>query len=88
MDTDSLFAVARELLGEFPRRARGVRLIGMTAGELSEGPGQTRLFEDATVQRRQQLERTMLGLRERFGPGQVTRADLLEAGRDDDDEEA
>jgi DNA polymerase-4 len=78
MDTDSLFAVARELLAEFPRRGKGVRLIGMAAGALSEGPGQAELFEDVGARKRQDLERVVHSLRERFGQGQLTRAALLE----------
>jgi DNA polymerase-4 len=76
-DTDSIYEAARELLGRFEQLERGVRLTGVSVGELMAGPPPASLFPEPRAERRQQLEKTVASLRDRFGNSGVTRAALL-----------
>ena len=74
-DTDNIYRAARELLGRFDLR-RPVRLTGVAvAGLCEERP--LSLFQDVRADRGVALERVTAELRERFGKGTLTRADLL-----------
>lgn len=78
-DTDSIAETARSLLDEFPRRACGVRLVGVSATDLKPTPEQLSLFSDPARQRRETLEKLSLNLNRRFGDAGVKRATLLGA---------
>ncbi|MFW5920965.1 MAG: DNA polymerase IV [Polyangiales bacterium] len=77
-DTDSIYEAARELLDRFEGLYGGVRLTGVSVSDLQPGPPPPMLFPEPRRERRQKLEETVQGLRERFGRGGVTRASLLE----------
>jgi DNA polymerase-4 len=76
-DTDALYAAARELLGELPARREGVRLVGVTAAELSKGPAQGSLFHDHAREKRERVQQVTVAVQERFGVAGLTRASLL-----------
>lgn len=77
-DTDSIYEVARELLGRFPDVRRGVRLTGVSVAHLSSGPPPKTLFPDERRARRHKLEATVTELRARLGNPLLTRASLLD----------
>ncbi len=81
----SLYAAARSLLDRFPLAGRAVRLTGVSAGDLREGPPPRTLFSDEGKDKRRAVESAMAKLRARFGEDvSLTRADLLDApGRTD-----
>jgi DNA polymerase-4 len=78
MDTDSIFAVARDLLRELPPNRLGIRLVGVSVAALSGGADQVELFPDAREERRKRLQRVAVELGDRFGSAGVTRAELLD----------
>ena len=82
-DTDSIYEAARELLGRFPGLTRGVRLTGISVSGLVSGPPERTLVPEPRREKRHRLEQTVAALRDRFGPGGVTRAALL--GKDPED---
>lgn len=84
-DAGSLYAAARSLLDRFPLAGRAVRLTGVSAGDLREGPPPRTLFSDEGKDKRRAVESAMAKLRARFGEDvSLTRADLLDApGRTD-----
>lgn len=84
-DAGSLYAAARSLLDRFPLAGRAVRLPGVSAGDLREGPPPRTLFSDERKDKRRAVESAMAKLRARFGEDvSLTRADLLDApGRTD-----
>lgn len=77
MDTDSIFDAARRLAGQLPEQSQGIRLVGVTAAELGEGPTQAPLFPDAEVDRRRRIEMLTGAVDDRFGDRTLTRARLL-----------
>jgi len=84
-DAASLYDAARSLLDRFPLAGRPVRLTGVSAGDLQDGPPPPTLFADARKEKRRAVESAMASLRARFGDDvSLTRADLLDApGRED-----
>lgn len=76
-DTDSIYDAACSLLTRIPHIARGVRLTGVSAGGLSEGPAQVGLFPDARRERSERIEAVTADLRERFGQDALVRARLV-----------
>ena len=80
-DTDAIYEVARTLLAAFPRRNIGVRLTGVTAGELSRHPAGPQLFPDARTDKRRRLQQAVSKLNHSHGVGLMTRAALLGAPR-------
>jgi DNA polymerase IV len=78
MDTDSIYAAARELLRDLPPSRKGIRLLGIAVAELSDGPDQGTLFPDAQDERRRRLQQVAVQLGERFGSAGLTRAVLLD----------
>jgi DNA polymerase-4 len=78
-DTDSIFEAARALLPKFPGLRRGVRLTGISVGELTDTTTPTSLFPDEHRQRREKLEAATRLLEGRGAT--ITRASLLERSR-------
>jgi DNA polymerase IV len=73
-----LLQVAQELLGKTEAGNRGVRLLGVTVGQLSEAhKGQQDLFQGEQKGRREALDLALDQLAERFGEGRVLPASLL-----------
>ncbi|MEM1415836.1 MAG: DNA polymerase IV, partial [Myxococcota bacterium] len=72
-DTDSIYEAARGLLGRFPDLRRGVRLSGVSVGDLMEGEPGRSLFEDGTRDRRERIEALTGELRARFGSASLQR---------------
>jgi DNA polymerase IV len=73
-----LYHAAAKLLSQVPNVRRRVRLLGITASELtSPAQHQLVLFADAT-HKRLQAERAKDAIKARFGPQAITRAALLE----------
>jgi DNA polymerase-4 len=82
-DTDSIYQAAKALLDRFDLAGRRVRLLGVTAGELSPNPGEgtLQLFPDEALARRERLEGVVSEVRGRFGQAGLIRAALLEPDR-------
>jgi len=80
MDTDSIYAAARDLLGKFPL-AQGVRLTGVSVSGFAADEAQQALFVDETQQRREKLENLTAKLGDRFGDAGITRASLLDRSK-------
>jgi nucleotidyltransferase/DNA polymerase involved in DNA repair len=75
---EGIWPVAVRLLRDADRKARRVRLVGVTlSGLVSEGRGQLSLFEAAEGGDRE-VARAVDALKKRFGRGAVTRAELLD----------
>jgi DNA polymerase IV len=73
-----LFHAAEDLLRTIPGTARPVRLLGISASDLSSvESGQLSLFPDRT-RKQLQAERAEDAIRARFGPHAITRAALLD----------
>jgi len=84
-DATSIYEVACALLDRFELRGHRFRLTGVSAGDLQKGPPPRTLFEDETRSKRRAVEKAMGELRERFGAGGLTRAELLVTPRRDED---
>lgn len=82
MDTDSIYAAARDLLGKFPL-SQGVRLTGVSVSGFANDDAQQALFVDETQKRREKLENLTAKLGDRFGDAGITRASLLDRGKPD-----
>lgn len=79
MDTDTIFAVVRQLLKTFPLGAReGVRLTGLSVSGFEPASAQQELFVDRTTQRREQIETLTAAIGDRFGAAGITRASLID----------
>ena len=76
-DTDSIYEAARALLPRFPDLRRGVRLTGISVGDLTAAPPAPRLFDDGTRTKRETIEALTGELRERFGRSSLQRGTLL-----------
>ena len=74
-EAEPLYAAARSLLDTVVTSERAVRLIGLTAIDLSEDQ-QLTLFDTGAEPER--IARSMDAVRARFGPAAITRARLLE----------
>ncbi|MBK6514862.1 MAG: DNA polymerase IV [Polyangiaceae bacterium] len=80
-DTVTLHRAACELLERAAPGGRGVRLTGVQAsGLVRESEEQRPLFADRESERRRRLERTLLGVRSRFGDDSVVQAGALPDG--------
>ena len=80
-DTVTLHRAACELLERAAPGGRGVRLTGVQAsGLVRESEEQRPLFADHDSDRRRRLERTLLGVRSRFGDDSVVQAGALPDG--------
>jgi DNA polymerase-4 len=80
-DTVTLHRAACELLERAAPGGRGVRLTGVQAsGLVRESEEQRPLFADRDSDRRRRLERTLLGVRSRFGDDSVVQAGALPDG--------
>ncbi len=77
-DTDSLYEVAHSLLSRFPEIARGVRLVGISAGGLQDQGPELSLFPDEQRIKREEIEALTQKLRTKFGDSAMTRGSLLE----------
>lgn len=81
MDAKTIHEAACALLDEFPARPRhesGVRLTGVSAAGLVEGPPPRTLFPDIQADRRRKVEELMAQVKGRFGGEGITRATLLQ----------
>ena len=79
-ETDVLLATARALFDAWAASSfRPVRLIGMTAAQLTEGDGQLQLFERPERAKGQQLDQALDAIRGRFGLGAIHRASAAAA---------
>lgn len=76
-ETDTLYAAACALLSEFPRRKKGIRLVGLTGADLLDEPAQQELFPEPKTQRAARIEAVQAELAARFGQNTVTRAALI-----------
>jgi DNA polymerase-4 len=76
-DTDSIFEVARSLLGRFDL-AKAVRLTGVSVSDLCTESSRVTLFPQPTVERRRKLEQLTTQIADRFGNKGLRRAALLE----------
>jgi DNA polymerase-4 len=76
-DTDSIFEVARELLGRFDL-ARPVRLTGVSVAELCDESSVRPLFPEPEAERRRRLEAVGARIADRFGAKGLVRAALLD----------
>ena len=89
-DASSIYEAARGLLDRFelgsPPQARAVRLTGVAASDLREGPPVPTLFDAEQKARRRAIQSVTADLKARFGArGSITRADsLLAPGGDDE----
>jgi DNA polymerase IV len=72
--TDELRRAARELFDAWAETSfRPVRLIGVTAGRLSDCGAQLGLFDAAEQERRRRLDRALDALQDRFGSDAIRR---------------
>lgn len=78
MDTDSLFDAACGLCDALPAREQGIRLVGVTAADLSQGGAQASLFPDPAQERRARIQQLTGEVASRFGQAGITRARLLQ----------
>ncbi len=77
--TERIWPVARELLTKADRPGRRVRLVGVSlSGLVAEEGRQLTLFAPEGERRDERVASALDRLAERFGPGAVTRAALLE----------
>ena len=81
-DTDALHRAALAALARIPLEGKRVRLTGVSAGGIEEGPPQPTLFGDPRAAQRRALEGVAAKLADRFGDERVlTRGSLLGKGR-------
>jgi len=75
---EDIYQMAREMLHALDFGAQRARLIGVGVSNLSggSGPGQLSLF-DGQAERRSELARARDAIAERFGPGAIARARLV-----------
>jgi len=78
MDATSIHEAARRLLAGFPPRRDGVRLTGVSASGLVEGPPPRLLFGGEEADRRRKVEELVLRVKTKFGADGMTRATLLD----------
>jgi DNA polymerase-4 len=76
-DTDSIFAVVRQLLGRFDL-SRSIRLTGVSIADLRAESTAATLFGEPEGARRRRLEQVSAEIAERFGAKGIRRAALLE----------
>jgi DNA polymerase-4 len=76
-DTDSIFAVVRQLLGRFDL-SRAIRLTGVSVADLRAESTATTLFGEPEGARRRRLEQVAAQIAGRFGAKGIRRAALLE----------
>jgi DNA polymerase-4 len=81
-DTDAIHRAALVALARVPLEGVRVRLTGVSAGGIEEGPPQPTLFGDPRAAQRRALEDVAAKIADRFGDEHaVTRAALLGKGR-------
>jgi DNA polymerase-4 len=78
MDATSIHEAARKLLDGFPPRRDGVRLTGVSAGGLVDGPPARLLFGGEEADRRRKVEELVLRVKTKFAGVGMTRATLLD----------
>ena len=78
MDATSIHEAARRLLSEFPPRRDGVRLTGVSAAGLTEGPPPRLLIGGEAAEKRRKVEELVAKVKGKFGVEGMTRATLLE----------
>ena len=71
--TSELWTAARQLFDSWARQFKPVRLIGVTAVELTTGLEQPSLFPDRETQRQQRLDRALDQISGRFGQQAIRR---------------
>jgi DNA polymerase-4 len=72
--SDAFRSAAAEVFDRWAEKSfRPVRLIGVTANRLTESGAQLGLFDAADTERRRRLDRTLDGLRDRFGGDAIRR---------------
>jgi len=76
-DTDSIYEAARGMLGRFPPLSKGVRLTGISVGQI-EDDAEPELFPDEERLRREKLESVTHELRQRFGDKGLVRGTLVQ----------
>lgn len=77
-DTDSIYAAITAQLERFEIEGQRVRLTGVSASGLTEGPPPRPLFPDPIQDRRRRLEEVVGKVIDRFGADRLTRAALLD----------
>ncbi len=81
-DTDSIYDAVRVLLAKFEDLHRGIRLTGVSVGELTSGPPEPVLFPDERKKKREQIEALTQALGHKFGSGTIVRGTLVDAPPD------
>ena len=77
-DTDTIYMAACAALARVPLQGRRVRLTGVSASDLLDGPAPPTLFPDPVAEKRRKVEEVAAQVRERFSGGAVIkRATLL-----------
>lgn len=71
--TSELWKAARQLFDSWARQFKPVRLIGVTASELTTASAQPSLFPDRETQRQQRLDRALDRISGRFGQQAIRR---------------
>jgi DNA polymerase-4 len=78
--TNELWLAAAELFDTWAASGfRPVRLIGMTAGQLTVGPGQLSLFSDPKTERQKKVDTIADQITARFGSGAIRRGEGLKS---------
>jgi DNA polymerase-4 len=77
-DTDSIYAAVMAQLERFELDNQRVRLTGVSASGLTEGPPPRALFPDPVQDRRRRLEEVVGKVIDRYGADGLTRAALLD----------
>ncbi len=80
-DTDAIYAAAKALLARFPDVSKGIRLTGVSVGDLRSTPPEPELFVDPKDAKRARLEAVTADIRARFGEKGAVRGRLV--GRDE-----
>jgi DNA polymerase-4 len=85
-DTGSIYAAARSLLAKIDLRGARIRLTGVSVEGLLDGAPPPTLFPDVAAKKRQKLESVLAQAADRYGGKPLTRATLIDAPHDEDDD--